>query len=183
MDRFPPLRLLLEPGCSRQIPPDALHLPVIDGRSGQWESAAAALGDSGRNFVIALPDPGRDVPRLCEIVHAEHCVPERLQKWSAYALRSALFPEDFQIIRAGVETGDPWFLVEHLKLLPRRRPDHGRYLIYCELLGVVAQFSELEPAKRALARYYAAFPSAAMYPLAGIYEWTDGHWTRTRIFY
>lgn len=183
MDKYPPLRLLLERDPHKEIPRELLYLPVLDGRSANWEPSVLSLAQAGRNFVIALPNPEADVPRLCEIIQAEHCVPERMQKWTAYALRSAFWPEHFDLVRSGIESGHPWFLIEQIKLLPKHRPDQGNYLIYCELMGIITEHHDLEDAKRTIARYYAAFPPAALLPLAGIYEWKDGQWHKTRIFF
>jgi hypothetical protein len=164
--------------------PDELHyLPVIDGRSSVWTPKVAALEKSGRNFIIGLSDPDREVPELCATLNADPCVPEKLSRWMVYGLRSALHPDHFRSLRDWVMAGESWYLVEQIKLLPKRRAENGNYLVMCELLGIVAETHGVEDAKRALVQYYAAFPPAALHPLGGIYEWDGDRWKPTRLFF
>lgn len=160
------------------------YLPLIDGRSGNWEKQAAQYADAGRNFAIYLANPGVELPRLCVLIKApETCKPEPIQKWILYALRQVLEPAHFAFLFEALQKGQPAYLIEHLSLFPTRPPTAGKYLVYCELLGMVSDHAYIEEAKRALAAYYATFTPTCQQPLAGIYHWDGDQWTQTRYFF
>jgi hypothetical protein len=59
-------------------------------------------------------------------------------------------------------------------------PRVGRFLLYCELRGIISHHNTVEEAGLSLLNYLSGFKMARLLPLAGIYDHASGKWERVK---
>lgn len=159
------------------------HIKVIDARKDHWGKHIQKLIVNGRNFVIIMPHSQRVMRQFCKILGCYPEVPDKLGRWAIHALNDVLAPAEYKRLLLLHHEDHPLFFVEPLKLhLTKPLELHG-YIVYCELRGIVAHYPSRAHAISTLRRYVKYFNRAGMFPLAGIYNWSEGGWSRLRNIY
>jgi len=55
-----------------------------------------------------------------------------------------------------------------------------RFMLYCELRGIISHHNTVEEAGLSLLNYLTGFNMARLLPLAGIYDHSSGKWERVK---
>lgn len=150
----------------------------MDCRPPGWEQQAVAARDSKRNFLVILPEP-EALPGLYEALGGEVQFPERLGRWAIHAFIEVLEPQTYRLLLEVCEE-HPVYLVEQLRLVRTQPPRVRPFIVYCEIRGIVSDHESLEDSLEIMLMYLDSFHSAALLPLAGIYQFQNGKWTRVR---
>ena len=153
-------------------------LTIIEGRGPPWREDIVAAAQTGRNFILVL-DSEKDLEKLWAAVGTTTVVPDRLQRWSLLALVEALTPADLEFLQ-GCSKENPVYLIEQITLNRNVPPRVGRFLLYCELRGIISHHDTVEEAGLSLLNYLSGFKMARLLPLAGIYDHTSGKWERVK---
>ena len=103
-------------------------------------------------------------------------MPKRLTRHALFLLGPHLKPRDFDLALQALEKGDPVYFVEHLDLPVTRPPKVRRYLVYCDVWGIISQHDDLHDAENAWTDYVTAVNAQRPSPEAGIYKWEGDFW-------
>ena len=154
-------------------------LQMVDGRKADWRETITAAGDSKRNFVLIVENE-TELEKLWGTLGTTSMVPEKISRWSLLAMAEALEPEDYEFLLSLYDR-DAVFLIEQITL-QRNAPLPGarRFMLYCELRGIVSDHASIEDAGIALLGYLDFFKRARLLPLAGIYEYMNDKWMRVK---
>ena len=106
-------------------------------------------------------------------------VPDRLQRWGLLALVEALTAADYDYLQKSCKD-DYVYLIEQITLNRNVPPRTKRYMLYCELRGIISDYDTLEEAGASLLSYLQGFKMARLLPLAGIYDHGSGKWERVK---
>ena len=153
-------------------------LTVVDGRAPPWKQAITDAAASGKNFLLVL-DSESELEKLWSTLGTTNIVPGRLQRWGLLALVEALTPEDFDSLQK-ISEQRFIYLIEQITLNRNIPPRTKRYLLYCELRGIISDHDTVEEAGLSLLGYLEGFKLARLLPLAGIYEHGNGKWARVK---
>lgn len=153
-------------------------LAVVDGRAPPWRQAINDAAASGKNFLLIL-DSESELEKLWSTLGTTNVVPGRLQRWGLLALVEALTPEDFDSLQK-ISEQKFIYLIEQITLNRNVPPRTKRYLLYCELRGIISDHNTVEGAGLSLLKYLQGFKLARLLPLAGIYEHGNGKWERVK---
>jgi CheY-like chemotaxis protein len=153
-------------------------LTVVDGRAPPVEEKIIAAASTGRNFILVL-DAASELEKLWSALGTTNVVPDRFQRWALLALTEALAPEDFAMLQMCCQ-GRFIYLIEQITLNRNVPPRTKRYMLYCELRGIISDHDTVEEAGLALLNYLQGFNMARLLPLAGIYDHGRGKWERVQ---
>ncbi|HKQ40008.1 MAG TPA: hypothetical protein VJ063_18160 [Verrucomicrobiae bacterium] len=103
-------------------------------------------------------------------------MPKRLARNALFLLGPHLKPRDFDLALQAVETGAPVYFVEHLDLPATKPPRVRRYLVYCDVWGIISQHDDVHDAENAWTDYVTALNAQRPAPEAGIYKWEGDFW-------
>ena len=154
------------------------NLKIVDCRKSEWVEMVTDAADSKRNFISVLKLK-RDLEVLCEQLGCSPKLPERLYRWGIHALAEVLEPASYSSL-LGLYAKYPVFFVEQLQLTRNHPPACQPFLLYCEVRGIISDYSSLEEAGIALLDYLDSFKRARLFPLAGIYQFQSDRWERVR---
>src|SRR5688572_10720542 len=102
---------------------------------------------------------------------------------NAHGLRRACDPSrnarDF-LVRSFLADRSVHSPIEQITLNRNIPPRTKRYLLYCELRGIISEHDTVEEAGLSLLSYLDGFKMARLLPLAGIYDHGRGKWERVR---
>lgn len=124
-----------EPEKHKLSPPMNNILQIVDGRAPPWRETLQAAAESGRNFLLVL-DSEAELEKLWSTLGTTTVVPDRLQRWGLLALAEALTAEDLVFLQ-NVCKDRFIYLIEQITLTRNAPPRTGRYLLYCELRGII----------------------------------------------
>ena len=153
-------------------------LRILDCRRPKWLEGVAETADLKRNFISVLRTK-KDLDPLCERLGCSPRLPERLHRWGIHALAEVLEPAGYSFL-LGLYAKYPVFFIEQLYLTRNHPPACQPFLLYCEVRGIISDYSSLEDAGCALLDYLDSFKRARLFPLAGIYQFQSGQWERVR---
>ena len=154
-------------------------LRLVDGRRADWRDAITAAGDSKRNFILVV-EKEAELEKLWSCLGTTSMVPEKISRWSILAMAEALQPEDYELL-LDIYHKDAVFLIEQMTLHRNSpAPATPRFMLYCELRGIVSEHPTIEQAGIALLGYLDFFKRAHLLPLAGIYEYAGDKWVRVK---
>lgn len=153
-------------------------LKLVDGRGPDWHAAICEAADSKRNFILILKDE-EGLERLWTALGTTSVMPERVHRWGILAMAEALQPEDYALLLE-IHGQNAVYLIEQLTLNRNVPPRTQRYMLYCELRGIISDHATIEEAGISLLSYLNFFKRARLLPLAGIYEYLDGKWVRVK---
>ena len=170
----------LEPKAPSPSPKFIMNkiLKVVDGRGPPWKQALVSAAQTGQNFVLIL-NSEQDLEKLWSTLGTTSVVPDRLQRWGLLALSEALTTEDFDLLQACCKESSV-YLVEQITLNCNVPPNTKRFLLYCELRGIISDHDTVEEAGLSLLNYLSGFKMARLLPLAGIYDHARGKWERVK---
>ena len=153
-------------------------LKLVDGRQADWSNAIRAAADSKRNFILIL-NSEQDLEKLWSALGTTNVVPERVRRWGILAMAEALQTEDYALLLE-IHKDCAVYLIEQLTLDRNVPPRTERYMLYCELRGIISDHATIEDAGISLLSYLNFFKRARLLPLAGIYEYVDRKWVRVK---
>ena len=153
-------------------------LTVVDGRAPPWRRDILRAAETGQNFILIL-DADSELERLWSTLGTTNVLPDRLQRWGLLALSEALTTPDFNFLQTACKENFV-YLIEQITLNRNVPPRTKRYLLYCELRGIISNHDTVEEAGIALLDYLSGFKMARLLPLAGIYDHGNGKWERVK---
>ena len=153
-------------------------LSVVDGRAPPWKQAIIDAAASGKNFLLVL-DSESELEKLWSTLGTTNVIPGRLQRWGLLALVEALTPEDFASLQK-ISEQRFIYLIEQITLNRNVPPRTKRFLLYCELRGIISDHDTIEEAGLSLLSYLEGFKLARLLPLAGLYDHGSGKWERVK---
>lgn len=153
-------------------------LKLVDGRADNWEEAIRAAADSKRNFIFIVKTE-QELEKLWSALGTTSIVPERIHRWGILAMAEALQTDDYAFLLESHED-NAVYLIGQLTLERNAPPLMRRYMLYCELRGIISDHNTLEEAGTSLLSYLNFFKRAPLLPLAGIYEYLNGKWVRVK---
>lgn len=157
------------------------NIRMVDGREADWENEAKEVAETGQNFLIILGNSEKDLSKLCRILGCtDKERPERLGRWGIHALNDVLQPADYEKLLAIEKSGQSIYFVEQLHLSTNRPPRIKKYMVYCEVRGIVSHHDSVEAAKSSYFEYLESFRRAKMFLMVGIYCWEQQQWIRLR---
>jgi hypothetical protein len=178
MHRRNPKRFMKKPTSSEEGMQPYTMLNLVDGRQADWSSAIRIAADSKRNFILILKNEG-ELEKLWSALGTTNVVPERMRRWGILAMAEALKTEDYALLLE-IHNDNAVYLIEQLTLDRNVPPRTERYMLYCELRGIISDHATIEDAGISLLSYLNFFKRARLLPLAGIYEHTDRKWVRVK---
>jgi hypothetical protein len=153
-------------------------LQIVDGRKRGWIKELVKIADTKRNFVAILEDE-KILKILCRTLDCHPRLPEKLGRWGLHALADLLEPSDYTQLLETYEQ-NPVYLVEQLRLGRNHPPRCKPYILYCEMRGIISDHKTWDEACLSLLDYLDSFKRARLFPLAGIYNFSDGKWSRVK---
>jgi len=153
-------------------------LKLVDARTDDWETVIRSAAESKRNFILLL-NIETELEKLWSVLGTTSVVPERIHRWGILAMAEALQTEDYAYLLEHHEDSAV-YLVEQLTLERNVPPLTQRYMLYCELRGIISDHPTIEDAGISLLSYLNFFKRARLLPLAGIYEYLNGKWVRVK---
>lgn len=153
-------------------------LQIVDGRKKGWITNLITVADTKRNFLAILKEES-DIKTLCRTLDCDPKLPEALGRWGLHAMADLLEPTDYtQLLHTYEEY--PVYLVEQLRLGRNHPPRSKPYILYCEMRGIISDHNTWDEACMSLLDYLDSFKRARLFPLAGIYNFTNGQWQRVK---
>src|SRR5262245_35773434 len=156
-----------------------LNISLINGLIDGWEQKVVAAVDTRKNFVLILENAQIDLLKICKGIEQKK-LPDRLERWGVSGLYDVLTDEEFQTLQKAQREGYPVFLFEQLFLTRNTPPRIKKFLVYCEVRGIMSDHDSEEEAHKALRKYVATYERMKHLPLAGLYEWQGQTWTKLR---
>lgn len=153
-------------------------LQIVDSRKRDWLKALVMVADSKRNFLAILSED-KDLKELCHALDCDPKLPEKLGRWGLHAVADLLEPAVYAELLRTYEK-NPVYLVEQLRLGRNHPPRCKPFMLYCEMRGIISDHDNWDEACMSLLNYLDGFKRARLFPLAGIYSFTDGHWSRIK---
>lgn len=153
-------------------------LKIVDGRGANPTAAIHAAADDLRNFIIIL-NSELELDKLWRALGTTEFVPERLRRWGILAMAEVLNEADYTRL-LGLYRDNAIYLVEQLSLQRNVPPRTKRFMLYCEMRGIISDHDTVEEAGLGLLEYLDVFKRARMLPLAGIYEFDGRKWVRVK---
>ena len=152
-------------------------LTIVDGRGPPWKESITSAAKTGRNFILVLNSEA-ELEKLWAAVGTSTVMPERLQRWGLLALVEALTPSDLEFLQGCSKQAV--YLIEQITLNRNVPPLIRRFMLYCELRGIISHHNTVEEAGLSLLNYLTGFNMARLLPLAGIYDHSSGTWERVK---
>jgi CheY-like chemotaxis protein len=172
------LMLLEKREPQKKVPRMNNILTVVDGRAPPLEESIIAAASTGRNFILIL-DAESELEKLWSALGTTNIVPDRLQRWALLALTEALTSDDFAMLQQCCQERFV-YLIEQITLNRNVPPRTKRYMLYCEIRGIISDHDTVEEAGLGLLNYLQGFKMARLLPLAGIYDHGHGRWERVK---
>ena len=166
-----------EPRKSR-LPSMNNMLQIVDGRAPPWREEIVSAAQTGRNFILVIRSEA-ELEKLWSAVGTTTVMPDRLQRRGLLALVEALRPEDLEFLQ-GCSEDTFIYLVEQITLNRNVPPRMKRFMLYCELRGIISNHDTVEEAGLSLLSYLSGFKMARLLPLASIYDHGNGKWERIK---
>lgn len=153
-------------------------LKLADGRGENWKGVIAGAANGKRNFILVVRRE-EELEKLWSVLGTTNIVPERMHRWGILAMAEALEINDYAFLLENHQE-NAVYLIEQLTLERNAPPLTKRYMLYCELRGIISDHSTIEDAGISLLSYLNFFKRARLLPLAGIYEYLDNKWVRVK---
>lgn len=153
------------------------YLAVVAADAGEGASQLRDQLRAGTNFIlIGSRNPKVTETTLSALRVSPDRMPKRLTRNSLFLLGPHLKPRDFDAALRALEGGEPIYFVEHLDLPATKPPRVRRYLVYCDVWGIISQHDDLHDAENAWTDYVTAVNAQRPSPEAGIYKWEGDFW-------
>jgi CheY-like chemotaxis protein len=153
-------------------------LTIVDGRAPPCRTEILNAAQTGRNFILVLNSEA-DLEKLWSAIGTTTVIPDRLERWGLLALAEALTAESLEFLQGRVKD-NVIYLVEQITINRNVPPRIKRFMLYCELRGIISHHDTVEEAGISLLNYLTGFKMARLLPLAGIYDHGSGKWERVK---
>src|SRR5688572_25927753 len=153
------------------------HLAVVTACAGDGLARLTEQLHLGTNFVLISSRKPEVLNPVCALLRTSpDRMPKALTRHALFMLGPHLQPADFDRVLAAVEAAAPVYFVEHLDLPGTQPPKVRRYLVYCDVWGIISQHDDLHDAENAWTDYLAAVNAQRAAPEASIYKWEGDYW-------
>jgi len=153
------------------------HLAVVSADANDGPARLKEQLHSGRNFVLVGSRKPHVMDTVCALLRTSlDRLPKPLSRNSLFMLGPHLGPQEFDAALEALQQGESVYFVEHLDLAATQPPKVRRYLVYCDVWGIISQHDELHDAENAWTDYLAAVNAQRPAPEAGIYKWEGDYW-------
>jgi hypothetical protein len=153
------------------------HLAVVLADSGDGPLRLKEQLRAGTNFIlIASRKADVSAATVSMLRVSEDRMPKQLTRNALFRLGPHLKPAEFDLVLQSVEDGDSVYFVEHLDLPGTHPPKVGRYLVYCDIWGIISQHDDVHDAENAWTDYVTALNAQRPSPEASIYKWEGDYW-------
>jgi hypothetical protein len=130
---------------------------------------------AGRNFILIASARPDVMEAICAVLPLDR-LPKPLARHGLFMLGPHLEARDFDAALDAMERGETVYFVEHLDLPGTQPPKVRRYLVYCDVWGIISQHDHLHDAENAWTDYVTALNAQRPSPEAGIYKWEGDYW-------
>ena len=152
-------------------------LPVIDGEAPNWPRQVAQAQQAGANFLMILPEHNGVMGEFCQAFQlAPERLPTPLRKSSLFLLSPHIQPEAFDRLLLAMENKSKVIFLEQLDLPITRPPQVERYLVYCDIWGILSQHADAQDARQSCSDYINGVNVQRPHPEPGIYKWDGASW-------
>ena len=153
------------------------HLAVVVADAGDGPVRLREQLQAGANFIlIASRKPDVIDATFAVLRTSADRMPKRLTRHGLFMLGPHLKPSEFDSVMEAMEQNEPAYFVEHLDLPGTQPPKVRRYLVYCDVWGIISQHDDLHDAENAWTDYVTAVNAQRPSPEAGIYKWEGDYW-------
>ncbi len=140
-----------------------------------WTDAVRRHIDEGENFLLVLSKDREAVDEFCHLFgHPSDCAPKVLTRPGFFRLSQFMEQEAFDEVLANWTPDARVVFVEQLDFPVNRPPRLQPFIVYSDVLGILAQARSMRAAKEALEEQHGAW--SAGLPEASIYCWRNGSW-------
>ena len=153
------------------------HLAVVvaDGTEGPMRLREQL--HTGTNFILIASRKPDVTDAICALLRTSaDRMPKPLTRNGLFMLGPHLDPKSFDAVLDALDRGESVYFVEHLDLPGTHPPKVRRYLVYCDVWGIISQHDDLHDAENAWTDYVTAANAQRPSPEAGIYKWEGDYW-------
>src|SRR5436190_4509028 len=148
------------------------HLAVVVADAGEGVSRLREQLRAGANFILIGSESADVAEGTFSVLRlSADRMPKRLTRHGLFLLGPHLKPRDFDLALQALQGGEPVYFVEHLDLALTKPPKVRRYLVYCDVWGIISQHDDLHDAENAWTDYVTSLNAQRPCPEAGIYKW------------
>jgi len=142
-----------------------------------WADQVREYVDAGTNFLLVLPKDPEEVKKFCHLFEqAEDCQPRTLTQPDFFLLGPFIEPDVFDQVLEHWDNEHQIVFVEQIDFAMNRPPRLKPFLVYCPVLGIIAQCDNLIIAQEELESHQDTNLTSPGNPEAGIYSWRKGRW-------
>ncbi len=163
--------------CWVMVYTEERHLAVVAADASDGPARLREQLHSGRNFILIGSRRPDLMDAACTLLRTSpERLPKPLSRNCLFMLGPHVQPRDFDAALEAMERGQTVYFLEHLDLPATQPPKVRRYLVYCDVWGIISQHDELHDAENAWTDYLAAVNAQRPAPEAGIYKWEGDYW-------
>jgi hypothetical protein len=153
------------------------HLAVVAADAGDGPRRLREQLHQGSNFILIGSRKPDVQDAVCALLRTSpDRMPKGLTRNGLFLLGPHMQANDFDAVLEAIERGESVYFVEHLDLPGTHPPKVRRYLVYCDVWGIISQHDDLHDAENAWTDYLAAVNAQRPSPEAGIYKWEGDYW-------
>jgi hypothetical protein len=157
-------------------------LRVIHADVADWPEHVACEGRAGANFLLVLTREPGAVDRLCTLLQLEpKKLPKPLRRSNLFLLSPHIAPQEFDRMLQAMEDGHQVFFFEQLELPGTQPPRVKRYLVYCDLWGIISQHDDVRDASTYCSDYANSLNVQRATREASIYKWNGAQWQSVQV--
>ena len=153
------------------------HLAVVIAGASDGPMRLREQLQTGANFLLVASEKPAVMDATCALLRiSADRLPKRMTRHGLFMLGPHLRPQEFDAVMESLEHGAAVYFVEHLDLPATHPPRVRRYLVYCDVWGIISQHDDLHDAENAWTDYVTAVNAQRAAPEAGIYKWEGDYW-------
>jgi hypothetical protein len=153
------------------------HLAVVVADASDGPTHLREQLHCGKNFILIASQKPDVMDAVCALLRTSpDQMPKPLTRHGLFMLGPHLGPKDFDAALDAMERGETVYFVEHLDLPGTQPPKVRRFLVYCDVWGIISQHDHLDDAENAWTDYLASVNAQRPSPEAGIYKWEGDYW-------
>jgi len=153
------------------------HLAVVVADADEGPVRLREQLHAGQNFILIASTRPDVMDAVCARLRTtSDGLPKPLTRHGLFMLGPHLEAKDFDAALEAMERGETVYFVEHLDLPGTHPPKVRRYLVYCDVWGIISQHDHLHDAENAWTDYVTALNVQRPSPEAGIYKWEGDYW-------
>lgn len=153
------------------------HLAVVTADAMEGPLRLREQLHTGANFILIVPRKPEVADAVCAVLRTSpDRMPKPLTRNGLFMLGPHLDSSAFDSVLQAFEQGESVYFVEHLDLPGTQPPKVRRYLVYCDVWGIISQHDDLHDAENAWSDYLSSVNAQRPAPEAGIYKWEGDYW-------